>query len=152
MPIHRYQEETVIDAPLDQVFGFFADAANLQKLTPASLQFKILTPLPIEMRPGTLIDYRLKLRGIPMQWRTEITVWEPGVRFVDSQIKGPYRQWIHEHRFQAEGDKTRMWDTVDYELPRLPLAELAHKLFVRSEVRRIFAFRGEAMRQAFPPK
>jgi ligand-binding SRPBCC domain-containing protein len=135
-----------LDAPLDEVFDFFSKAENLGRLTPDTLGFHILTPLPIKMEPGTLIDYKLKIRGIPMNWRTEITVWEPNYRFVDSQLKGPYAQWIHEHRFAAEGDKTRMWDKVDYALPLGILGDIAHALYVEREVKGIFAFREKAIR------
>lgn len=150
--VYRYQEETLVDAPLAEVFDFFSRAENLQRLTPEILRFEILTPMPIEMRAGTLIDYKLRLHGIPMTWRTEITVWEPGVRFVDSQIKGPYRQWIHEHRFQAKGDQTRMWDTVDYALPSVPFAGLVQKLFVEKRVEEIFRYRQQTMAQIFPAR
>lgn len=147
MKIHQITEETLLDAPLEEVFEFFSKAENLAKLTPSTLGFHILTPLPIDMKKGTLIDYNLKIRGVPVTWRTEITVWEPNVRFVDSQLKGPYAQWIHEHRFAAEGNQTRMWDKVDYALPFGILGEIAHAIYVKREVEGIFAFRQKAMRQ-----
>jgi len=147
MATYRLEEETLIDAPLDRVFDFFSRAENLEKVTPSSLQFKILTKLPIEMKVGTLIDYRLKIRGVPVKWRTEITAWEPQSRFIDSQLKGPYKKWVHEHRFKAEGNKTRMWDTVEYALPFGPLGTIAHWLFVKKEVSQIFGFRADALRQ-----
>jgi ligand-binding SRPBCC domain-containing protein len=145
MKIHQLASETVLDAPLEEVFDFFSKAENLAELTPDTLGFHILTPLPIEMKPGTLIDYNLKIRGIPVRWQTEITVWEPNVRFIDTQLKGPYAQWIHEHRFAAEGNKTRMWDKVDYALPFGFLGEIAHAAYVCREVQGIFAFREKAI-------
>ena len=147
MTTYRLAEETLIDAPLDRVFDFFSRAENLEKLTPSSLQFKILTKLPIEMKVGTLIDYKLKIRGVPVNWQTEITAWEPNVLFIDCQLKGPYKKWIHEHRFKAEGNKTRMWDTVEYALPFGPLGAIAHWLFVKKEVSGIFGYRAAALRQ-----
>lgn len=149
MKEYRLETETLVDAPIDEVFAFFSDAQNLERLTPASLRFQILTPLPIEMREGALIEYRLRIRGVPVYWQTEIACWEPGKRFVDRQLKGPYRKWVHEHRFEPAGDQTRMFDRVDYALPGGPLAPIAHALFVRKEVERIFQFRTEAIAQAF---
>jgi ligand-binding SRPBCC domain-containing protein len=103
-----YTLQTRIDlaAPLSEVFPFFADAYNLERITPSFLSFKVLTPAPIEMRPGTLIDYRLRVRGAPLRWRSEITAWEPPYRFVDEQRRGPYRAWIHEHRFEERDGRT----------------------------------------------
>jgi len=147
MKTYRYASESLLDAPLEVVFEFFSNAENLGRLSPASLQFEILTPLPISMKTGVLIDYRLKVRGVPLRWRTEITVWDPMKRFVDRQMSGPYRKWVHEHRFQAEGNRTRMWDSVEYALPGGFLAPLFHFAFVRREVERIFEFRDRAIRE-----
>ena len=145
MKTYRLATETLLDAPLEDVFEFFSKAENLEQLTPRSLRFKILTELPVAMKMGTLIDYKIRIRGVPVRWRTEISIWEPGRRFVDRQLKGPYKQWIHEHRFAAEGNKTRMWDTVDYVLPFGPLGVLAHGLFVKREIEGIFKFREQAI-------
>ena len=147
MKTYRLSTETLLDAPITEVFSFFSKAENLEQLTPKTLKFKILTPLPIEMRMGALIDYKIKIRGIPMTWKTEISIWEPGKRFVDRQLKGPYKQWIHEHRFVSEGNKTRMFDTVDYVLPFGPIGQIVHALFVRREVEGIFRFREVAITQ-----
>ncbi len=146
MRTYTLSAETLLDAPIEKVFDFFSRAENLERITPPFLHFQIITPLPIEMRQGLLIDYKLKLRGVPMKWQTEITVWEPNVRFVDSQLKGPYRKWVHEHRFLAEGTQTRMWDQIEYALPGGPLGSLVHALFVRREVEGIFDYRAEALR------
>jgi ligand-binding SRPBCC domain-containing protein len=146
---HTLQTETVLNAPLEKVFEFFSNAENLGRITPDDLGFEILTPTPIEMKQGALIDYRIKLGMIPMLWRTEITVWEPNTRFVDSQLKGPYKKWIHEHRFVAEGDKTRMFDRVDYEVPGFFLSPLIAKLFVSPRVNRIFRHRNQVINDLF---
>lgn len=138
-------QRTVIPAPVDQVFGFFADAGNLALMTPPGLGFEILTERPIEMATGIEIDYRIGLGPIPMTWKTFIETWEPGDRFVDVQLKGPYRSWWHEHRFVADGDQTVMYDRVYYSLPLGPLGRLAHRLHVQSMLRRIFEFRSRAI-------
>lgn len=144
------QSELTIPHPPELVFPFFSRAENLQKITPPSLKFAIKTPLPVEMKAGALIDYRISLLGIPMNWRTEITIWEPPFRFVDTQLKGPYHTWIHEHKFEATPEgHTRMMDTVRYRLPLAPLSEPAHWLFVRAQVRSIFRYREKIIADLF---
>ncbi len=133
--------ETVVPVGIDDAFTFFADASNLERLTPPWINFDIRTPLPIAMREGTLIDYRIVLYGLPIPWRTRIDTWEPGVRFVDRQMAGPYRWWRHEHSFEPHPDGTRIIDRVEY-APRL--AALSGWL-VRRDVNRIFAFRQSAL-------
>lgn len=135
----------------DEVFAFFADAANLEAITPAFLRFRILTPLPIELRAGARIDYALSLFGVPFTWRTQITVWEPGVRFVDEQESGPYALWRHTHSFEEAGGATTMRDLVEYALPLGPLGSLAHELLVRRMVERIFDHRREVIARRFGP-
>ncbi len=127
--------------PLEDAFAFFADAANLERITPAFLGFDIRTPLPILMRDGALIEYRIRLGGIPMKWLTRIDRWRPGVEFVDTQLAGPYARWVHLHTFRAEGGGTRMEDRVEYRLPLAPLSHPAHELFVRPMLDRIFRHR-----------
>lgn len=150
MKTYTLKTETHVSAPLDDVFAFFSQAENLGKLTPPSLQFEICTALPVDMRAGALIRYLISMFGIPMRWLTEITVWEPGRRFVDVQREGPYRQWEHEHVFEADGSGTRMVDTVRYALPGGIFAPIAHALFVRRQVEGIFRYREKAIRQYFP--
>jgi ligand-binding SRPBCC domain-containing protein len=143
---HRFETTTEIPLPRNEVFAFFADAENLEHITPPELRFRILTRLPIEMRRGTLIDYRLRLQGIPFNWRTEISRWDPPHAFTDRQIRGPYHTWIHRHTFEETEAGTLMRDRVDYRLPFWPLGEWALPL-VHRQIRRIFAFRGETIRR-----
>lgn len=147
------QRETTVPLERDATFAFFADAGNLERLTPPWLNFRILTPRPIAMEAGTIIDYRVVLYGIPIPWRTRIDVWEPGVRFVDRQLSGPYLWWHHEHAFEQVAGGTRVIDRVDY-LPRLRWLSAA---LVKRDVERIFSFRQEALPQllrsaAMPPR
>jgi len=108
-----YESSIWLPRPLDEVFAFFSDASNLEVITPPWLSFSVVTPAPIEMRPGTLIDYRLRFRGFPLRWRSEITSWDPPHRFADAQVKGPYRQWIHEHTFVEKDGGTLAGDRVE---------------------------------------
>ncbi|MFY3746374.1 SRPBCC family protein [Anaeromyxobacter sp. Red801] len=147
MRIHRLERSQELQRPLDEVFAFYADAANLEAITPPFLHFRVLTPAPIAMRPGARIDYALSLFGVPMRWRTRIAVWEPGVRFVDEQERGPYALWRHTRAFEARGDATVVRDLVEYALPLGPLGTLAHVLFVRRALRAIFDHRREATRR-----
>lgn len=135
------QWQTVVDAPLADTFAFFSDAANLQRLTPPWVNFGIKTALPVTMRVGLEIDYRIVVRGLPLPWRSRIEVWEPGVRFVDRQIVGPYRWWWHTHEFEAVPGGTRVIDTVEF-VPRMAWATQA---LVSRDVERIFAYRAEAL-------
>ena len=149
MRIRRFEQEITVARPLEEVFAFFSDAGNLDKVTPPWLGFRILTPLPIRMEAGTEIRYRLKIHGIPVGWRTEITAWEPPHRFVDAQRQGPYRRWIHEHRFAAVPGGTRMQDTVEFALPGWILEPLVHRWLVRPDIERIFAFRHRIFHDLF---
>jgi ligand-binding SRPBCC domain-containing protein len=130
----------------DDVFPFFADAANLQRITPPFLRFRILTPRPIEMRTGATIDYALRVHGLPMRWRSVITEWAPPFRFVDEQARGPYRRWRHEHAFHERDGATVVRDRVEY---RTPGGALVHRLFVERDVRRIFAYRMAVLDRLF---
>lgn len=133
--------------PRAELAEFFGNAGNLDALTPSFLNFRILTPQPIDMHVGTLIDYQIRVHGIPIRWRTEITVWEPPARFVDEQITGPYRMWIHEHTFLEQDGGTLCADRIAY-WPRG--GALANWLLVRKDLQRIFAYRMERLQALFP--
>lgn len=136
--------------PIDEVFEFFADAFRLEDITPAWLHFQVITPRPIPMAAGTLIDYRLRLHGIPLGWRTEISEWEPPFRFVDRQLNGPYRLWRHEHTFAARDGRTQVSDRVEYAVLGGPLV---HALFVKRDLLQIFQYRRRALERCLgsPP-
>jgi ligand-binding SRPBCC domain-containing protein len=146
MTLHSYRAELWLPQPRPVVFAFFAEARNLEAITPPWLNFEVLTPAPIALRPGARIDYRLRLHGIPFRWQTEITAWEPPCRFIDSQRKGPYRRWVHTHTFTERDGGTWCTDDVSYAVPGGALIE---RLFVRRDVERIFAFRAAALRRRF---
>ena len=146
MRIHEFQTELWLPLPREELFAFFADAANLDAITPPWLHFHIVTPPPVKMREGALIDYKLRVRGLPLRWRTCINIWQPPHRFVDEQIRGPYRQWIHEHTFEARDGGTLARDVVRY---AVPFDFIAHRWLVRPDVEKIFKYRAEALKQHF---
>lgn len=149
MRTHVLERTQWVPASVTETFDFFADAANLETITPPWLNFRIRTPLPIAMHEGRLIEYRLKLHGLPVFWRTRIARWEPGVAFVDEQLRGPYAKWVHLHTFVAERGGTRLGDRVEYALPLDPLSRPAHPLYVRPLVERIFAHRHTVIAERF---
>jgi ligand-binding SRPBCC domain-containing protein len=143
------RREQWVPRPLDEVFAFFSDAGNLEKLTPSWLGFQILTPGPIRIAAGTRLRYRLRVHGIPLSWITEIRRWEPPFRFIDVQLSGPYRLWHHTHRFEAFQGGTRMTDIVRYRLPFGILGRAVRALKVRRDIERIFDYRFERINQQF---
>lgn len=135
--------------PREEIFRFFSDAHNLEDITPDLLGFKVVTPDPITIQQGTLIDYKLKIRGVPIRWTTRIAQWDPCNMFVDEQLKGPYRKWVHTHTFTDENGGTRCDDHVEYAPPGGPLAPLINKLAVQRDVASIFAYRAKVLEQKF---
>ncbi len=148
--IYSLHREITVPAPLDEVFAFFADAGNLERLTPSTTGFVILTPHPIAMGAGTLIDYRIRIAGIPTPWRTLIETWDPPRAFSDVQLRGPYKRWDHRHSFAAVAGGTLVRDEVLYEMPFGLLGRLAHALFVQRMLDQIFDYRSAALREIFP--
>lgn len=149
MAEHILERKQIIKCPRQEVFDFFADAQNLERITPPELNFHIITPPPIEIKKGALIDYNLKLRGIPITWKTEITQWNPPCSFVDTALKSPYKQWIHLHSFaEGENGETVMTDYVRYRLPLEPVGDLAN-WYVKNELAYIFDYRYEVIEEIF---
>jgi ligand-binding SRPBCC domain-containing protein len=143
MTVHTLERIQRLPHPPHEAFEFFGDAFNLERITPPWLRFRVVSPAAIEMCLGTLIEYRVRLHGIPLRWLTRIVEWEPGRRFVDVQVRGPYRLWHHTHSFEPDGEGTLMRDLVRYALPLGPLGELLHRALVRRDLDRIFDFRQE---------
>jgi ligand-binding SRPBCC domain-containing protein len=140
--LHR---EQLVPRPLDEVFGFFSEAANLEAITPPWLGFSLVGSEPVAMGLGTMIEYRLRLHRVPLRWVSRIAVWHAGEVFVDVQVRGPYRVWRHRHEFEPRRHATIVRDRVDYALPLRPLGELAHKAFVERDLARIFDYRHAAV-------
>lgn len=146
MEMHVITREQELPGTPDEVFPFFTDARNLEAITPPLMRFRVVTPEPIEMRRGTLIEYRLRVHGVPLRWTTRIEEWVPSVRFVDAQLTGPYAVWHHTHEFAAVGSgRTRMRDTVRYSVGFGPLGELANRLLVARDVAAIFDHRARVI-------
>jgi ligand-binding SRPBCC domain-containing protein len=147
--VHVLERSQRLAQPAERAFAFYADALNLEAITPPWLAFRVTTAGPIEMRPGALIEYRLRLHGVPVRWRTRIAAWEPPRRFVDVQLRGPYVLWQHTHTFEPDGPHAVIIrDRVRYALPLGPLGRLAHALFVRRDLERIFDYRERAVAYA----
>ena len=149
MPLTTFTREQVIGRPLPEVFAFYADANNLERITPAWLRFRIATPGPIAMQRGARIDYRIRLHCLSVPWTSEIVEWTPPHRFIDVQVRGPYRTWEHTHEFLAVPAGTLVRDSVRYQLPLGWLGEIARRAFVASDVARIFDYRREALAAHF---
>ena len=150
---HRYsiEREQFVPRPLLEVFAFFADAANLEVLTPGFLRFRILTPVPIRMAAGTMIDYQIRIAGIPQRWRTLIEVFETPRRFVDVQLHGPYALWRHTHEFSESAGGTTIRDSVEYEIPFGLLGVMVRRLLVRRLLEAIFDYRRAKIEEIFGP-
>jgi len=146
---YRLTARMTVDLPREEVFEFFADANQLETITPEWLNFEVLTPRPILMRAGLLLDYRIRLHWVPIKWRTEISAWNPPFRFVDQQLKGPYKRWHHEHTFEEVDGKTIVFDNVHY-IPRG--GSLIHRFMVKPDLEKIFRFRHDRLTEIFAQK
>ncbi|GBC81082.1 hypothetical protein HRbin10_00187 [bacterium HR10] len=149
MKLYRLFRQQWVPAPLEEVFAFFDRPENLNAITPPSLHFRLLTPSPVPMHQGALIDYSIRLLGVPMRWTTYIAVYEPPHCFVDVQLRGPYSFWHHTHRFVAKNGGTEITDEVLYVLPFGLLGRLAYALWVRRQLEYIFAYRRERIAELF---
>ena len=148
---HRVETRLWLPHGREELFPFFADAYNLEAITPPWLRFRVLTPGAIEMRPGALIEYRLRLHGLPVSWLTRIEVWEPPHRFVDEQLRGPYRLWRHEHTFEPDGaGGTLARDHVEYQIRGgEALGAVVNRLLVARDLERIFSCRAAELDKSF---
>lgn len=147
--MHVLEREQLVPAPLEETFRFFQDPGNLAQITPGWLNLKIVDLDGLPVRAGSKFEYRIRWLGVPVRWRTLITEYEAGRRFVDVQTSGPYRSWRHEHIFEEHGGHTTMRDRVQYELPLGPLGAIAHKLLVARQLRYIFDYRTARIREVF---
>ncbi|HEX4001572.1 MAG TPA: SRPBCC family protein [Candidatus Acidoferrales bacterium] len=147
MKIFALDSAIWIPRPIDEVFAFFADAHNLGAITPPWMHFRTVTPGPIVMAVGTRFEHRLRVKGIPIRWESEITVWDPPRRFVDEQRRGPYRRWVHEHRFAAHDGGTDVADHVDYVVPG---GTIVNGLIVAPDLRKVFEYRRQTLLARFP--
>jgi ligand-binding SRPBCC domain-containing protein len=146
MHVRNFESQVWLPESRDKVFAFFSDAQNLDLITPPWLRFRTITPGSIEMQRGTILDHRLRIHGFSICWRSKITDWNPPVRFVDEQVRGPYRLWRHEHRFEERDGGTLVRDHVRY---AVLFDFLIHRLFIRPDIERIFAYREEKLREIF---
>jgi ligand-binding SRPBCC domain-containing protein len=146
MQVHLLELSQRVEVPIERAFDFYTDADSLEPLTPPWVHFRLQTPRPIAFGAGTRLDYRLRLHGIPFRWQTLIAAWEPPNYFFDTQARGPYRVWRHQHFFEPDGEgATVIRDRLEYAIPFGPLGELAHRLFVRNDLERIFDFRQQGV-------
>jgi ligand-binding SRPBCC domain-containing protein len=150
--VHLLKSEQQVNAPLEVVFRFFGQPENLARITPPWLGFRILTPSPVAMREGAIIDYQVKLGPLPTRWRSMITAYDPPHRFVDEQLAGPYSFWHHTHEFEAVEGGTLIRDTIRYLIPYGPLGRLARILVVRRQLESIFNHRRRVIEELFPSR
>ena len=148
MKLYRLHKEQEVKAPLERVFAFFSKPANLQQLTPPSMKMQTLTPDPVQMRAGAVIDYSVSVGGLPTRWTAYIVDFDPPKRFVDIQLRGPYAYWHHTHSFESSGDYTLISDDVLYAMPFGPIGGLAHALFIKRQLESIFVYREKYLNDA----
>jgi len=149
MKLYKINRQQLISRPLEETFSFFSRPENLALITPASLKFQMLTPSPIEMKEGTVIDYTVQPFGFPLRWTTFITDFKPPYRFADLQLRGPYAYWHHAHTFSETDDGTLMTDEIRYALPFGAMGRLAHTIVVRRQLQGIFDYRKDLLDQFF---
>ena len=151
MANHTLEAEMWLPMAIEEVFAFFSDITNLDRMTPPWVHFQTLMPRPIDMRAGTLLEHRLRIHGVPIYWESEITVWLPPTQFVDEQRRGPYKRWVHRHDFVADAGGTWIRDHVDYRPRGWICAALVNRWLVAPDLRRIFAYRHQKIREVLAP-
>jgi ligand-binding SRPBCC domain-containing protein len=144
MKNYRLERELLVARPIEEVFDFFGDPMNLEAITPPWLHFKLLGSPDLPLRPASTIDYRLRVRGLPIRWTSLISRWEPPYLFVDQQIRGPYRSWVHLHTFEDRGADTLVRDEVEYSVFG---GDFVNRLLVRPDLERVFDYRTASLRQ-----
>ena len=149
MKTYSLEREQLVKKSLEEVFHFFSRPENLARITPSDMGFNILTPSPITMRNGTVIDYTIRIFGFNIHWRTLITAYDPPHGFTDEQLKGPYSYWHHRHQFEKTENGIRIYDKVTYSLPFGYLGRLVHFLFVRRKLEYIFNYRSKVIKEIF---
>lgn len=150
MKVHLFEQEQVLPIGLDEAWRFFASPRNLDEITPTDLAFRIERCEDGPMHEGQIITYRIRLAPlIWTRWFTEIKAVEHGRAFIDEQRAGPYRFWHHRHSFEAVDGGTLMRDTVNYAIGFGPIGDLAHRLFVKQKLRKIFGYRREILAERF---
>ena len=152
MKIFKLNARQFIGRPIDEVFGFFSRPENLTLITPSNLHFNILTPRPLEMKQGAVIDYTIKIFKVPIHWRTLITTYDPPFKFVDEQLKGPDNFWHHTHTFKEVSDGVEIYDEVHYGIPFGPLGSLLHALWIKKDLNHIFEYRKGVIDNIFKEK
>lgn len=152
---YQLTDQVIVVKPLEEVWDFFSGAENLPRITPEWMHFRIVTPQPIAMHQDALIDYTIRVSGVPVKWKTRIIDWSPPRQFIDLQLRGPYTLWHHQHTFEAvapfEGGGTRCRDRVTYKLPAGPIGRVMNRLMVRRQLREIFGYRREAIGKLLAP-
>ena len=150
MKLYTLKKEQIIPRNILDVFGFFSKPENLSVITPSKMGFKILTPSPIEMKEGALIDYTVKIIGLPIRWTTLITKYDPPNLFIDQQLKGPYSMWHHTHNFKKLNDnETLIEDIVIYSVPYSFIGGLIHSLYIKRDLEKIFSYRSKKIKEIF---
>ncbi len=152
MKIFKIKVKQFIGSSVEEVFGFFSRPENLSVITPSNLNFKILTPSPIEMKQGAVIDYTIQIIKVPIHWRTLITTYEPPFKFVDEQIKGPYNFWHHTHMFKEVPEGVEIYDEVNYSIPFGPLGVMLHAFWIKKDLNNIFEYRKDVIENMFKEK
>jgi|TARA_B110000914_G_C15255716_1_gene350637 ligand-binding SRPBCC domain-containing protein len=150
--VYTFKKEQFVSSDMDTVFDFFSRPENLEKITPPAMGFHIMTPKPIEMREGAIIDYTVNIMGIPARWRTMITGYKKNQFFIDEQLKGPYSYWHHKHSFKTVEGGVNIVDEITYALPLEAFRTIVHPLFIKPQLRKIFSFRFQIIQDKFNDK